>query len=173
MRTLPRILLAVALGIAFLPAVPASAASPDRAALARWTSTTDFTRGASVGLAARTGAMTLGSGTSVIAYDDPKVSGGARRYDRGYWTSPWQSTGFSAKTLIPSWSIGTPDGTWARIDVRVRSGSTVGSWDTMARYATGTSEVKRTSNSAQSDDLARLSTDTVIAPRSTRRILPL
>ncbi|MGA8987372.1 peptidase C39 family protein [Aeromicrobium sp.] len=163
MRTLPRLLLAVALGVAFLPATSVSAATSDRAVFARWTSTSDFARGTSVGLAAKTGAMTLGPGTSVIVYDDPRVSGGPRHYHRGYWTSPWKSTGFSARTLIPSWSIGTPDGTWARIDVRVRSGSTIGSWDTVARYALGTQDIRRTSLSAQSDDLARLSTDTIIA----------
>src|SRR5215210_8645145 len=102
MRHLPRLAAAALLSLAMLPATPAGAAT-DEAAYARWNTTTDFTKGTSAGLAAKTGAVTLGAGTSVIAYDDPKVSGGARHYDRGSWTSPWQATGFPAKSLIPSW----------------------------------------------------------------------
>lgn len=163
MRHLPRLAVAALLGLTLLPAAPAAAATTDRSAFARWTTTTDFTRGSSVGLAPRTGSVTLGEGTSVLAYDDPRVSGGARHYDRGYWTSPWQSTGFAARSLVPSWSVHTPHGTWALVEVRVRSGSTTGSWDAVARYASGTSYIKRASYSSQTDDLARLSTDTVLA----------
>lgn len=162
MRHLPRIAAAALLSLALLTALPASAAT-DRAAYARWTTTTDFAQGVSVGLAARTGAVTLGTGTSVLSYDDTRVRGGARHYDRGYWTSPWQTTGFPAKSLIPSWNIHTPSGTWAKIEVRVRSGSTIGSWDSVARYSAGTAYIKRASYSSQSDDLARLSTDTILA----------
>lgn len=145
-----------------MPVVPASAAT-DRAAYARWTTTTDFSTGVSAGLTAQTGAVALGTGTSVLAYDDPNVSGGARHFDRGSWTSPWQSTGFAAKTLIPSWSIDTPTGTWAKVEVRVRNDATIGSWDAVARYASGTAYIKRASYASQSDDLARLATDTIIA----------
>lgn len=162
MRRLPRLVAVIVLGLAVMPAVPAVAAT-DTAAFARWTTTTDFTKGTSVGLSPRTGSVTLGAGTSVIAYDDPRVSGGAKHYDRGYWTSPWQSTGFPAKSLVPSWSVDTPRGTWALIDVRVRSGSTTGTWDSVARYASGTSHIMRASFSSQTDDLAKLSTDTVLA----------
>src|SRR5690349_13119039 len=112
MRHLPRLAAATVLALAVMPAVPAAAAT-DTAAYTRWDTTTDFTKGTSVGLAAKPSAMTLGSGTSVITYDDPRVSGGALHYDRGYWTSPWQTTGFAAKSLIPSWSVDTPVGTWA------------------------------------------------------------
>ncbi|KQV75351.1 hypothetical protein ASC61_10245 [Aeromicrobium sp. Root344] len=161
MRPLPRLVAVAVLALAALP-VPASAAT-DSAAFARWNTTTDFTQGTSVGLAALTGAVTLGKGTSVIAYDDPAVSGGVLHYDRGAWTSPWQTTGFAAKSLIPSWSVDTPTGTWAKVEVRVRSGSTIGSWDGIGRYASGTTYIRRSSYSSQSDDLAKVATDTVIA----------
>ncbi|MCW2825151.1 MAG: hypothetical protein JWQ91_2068 [Aeromicrobium sp.] len=160
-RSLP-LLAATALLAAALPAVPASAAS-DPAAFARWTETTDFAKGDSYGLKAGSGRVALGAGTVVEKFDDPRVSGGAKSFDRGYWRSPWQKTGFAAKSLIPSWSIDTPGGTWARIDVRVRSGSTVGSWDTVGRWAKGSSSIQRTSYPAQTDDLAKLSTDTLVA----------
>ena len=149
-----------------LPAVPAAAAG-DQAAYARWTTTTEFSAGTSIGLAAKTGAVTLGAGTSVMAYDDPRVSGGVRHYDRGYWTSPWQTTAFPAKSLIPSWNISTPSGTWAKVEVRVRNGTTTGSWDSVARYSAGTAYIKRSSYSSQTDDLAKVSTDTIIANTGT------
>ncbi|MRJ75147.1 peptidase C39 family protein [Aeromicrobium sp. SMF47] len=160
-RHLP-LLVAAVLGLTLLPGAPANASS-DKAGFARWTSTRDFTKGTSYGLAAGTGKMTLGKGTKTLRYDDPKVSGGAKSYDRGYWKGPWHKTGFAAKSLLPSWSVTTPGGTWARIDVRVRKGSTVGSWDTVARWADNTSSIKRSSYSSQSDDLAKVSTDTVLA----------
>jgi hypothetical protein len=160
-RILPSLAAAV-VGLALVPAVPATAAT-DQSALTRWTSTGDFAKGTSRGLAAKSGRMTIGTGTSVTRYKDPRVSGGKSSYDKGQWQSNWQQTGFAATSLIPSWSITTPGGTWARIDVRVRSGATIGSWDTVARWAGSTSRVKRSSYSAQTDDLARLSTDTVIA----------
>jgi hypothetical protein len=160
-RTLP-LLAATALGLGLLPVAPASAAA-DQSSLARWTTSGDLAKGTSTGLTAGKGSMTIGAGTTVVRYKDPRVSGAAKSYDRGTWQGPWQSTGFDATSLIPSWSIKTPGGTWARIEVRVRSGSTVGSWDTVARWAGSTSRVKRSSYSAQTDDLARLSTDTVVA----------
>lgn len=160
-RTLP-LIVATLVGLTVVSATPAVAAG-DHTSFARWTTTGDFSRGTSSGLAAKTGKMTIGADPSTARYRDPRVSRGTLTYDRGIWQSPWQSTGSNATSLIPSWSITTPGGTWARIDVRVRSGSTVGSWDTVARWAGGTSRIKRSTYSAQTDDLARLSTDTVIA----------
>lgn len=153
---------AAVLGLALLPALPATAAS-DESSLTRWTTSRDFTQGASTGLVAKTGKMTIGARTSVTRYKDPRVSGGKKTYDTGTWKGPWQSAGFDATTLIPSWSITTPGGTWARIDVRVRDGATIGSWDTVARWASSSSRVKRSSYSAQADDLVKVATDTVVA----------
>jgi hypothetical protein len=162
MRLFPRTAVAVIVCLAVLPAVPAAAAS-DQTSFARWTSTNDFAQGTSVALEAGSGSTTLGRGTTATTFDDPRVPGGLKNYRRGEWTSPWQDTGFPARTLIPSWSISTPGRTWAMIEVRVRSGATIGSWDTVARYATGTSDIKRTSYPTQSDDLTQLSTDTLVA----------
>jgi hypothetical protein len=162
MRRILPVLAATVLGTALVPAVPASAATDDTS-FSRWTSTGDFALGTAKGLAAKSGRMTIGSGTSLTKYKDPRVSGAKKSYDKGTWQGPWQAAGFDATSLIPSWSITTPGGTWARIDVRVRKGATVGSWDTVARWAGSTSRVKRSSYSAQADDLARLSTDTVTA----------
>jgi hypothetical protein len=144
--------------VTFAPA--ASAATP-ASLFTRWTSTTDLQAGGRQAVTVRDGAATLGSGTKRWSYDDPYGSGGAKPYDYGTWTSPWASTGFSATTLVPSWIIDTPRGTWARVDVRVRSGSTVGSWDFTGAWSFSTSGVHRASFTSQSDDLARVDVDTV------------
>jgi hypothetical protein len=151
-----------ALTVAALSAVPASAATA-HTGFARWTSTADFAQGTSAGIAAATNSVTIGSGTSTTTYDDPHVSGGAKTYDRGIWTSPWKSTGFDARSVVPSWSIDVPGGSFARIDVRVRDGNTTGSWDSLGHWALSVSRVVRTSSSSQTDDLAKVATDTVIA----------
>ncbi len=162
MRHLPRIATAFLLGLVLLPAAPAAAASTSTA-FERWTSTADFAAGTSTGISAQPGKITQGKGTTVTTYDDPQVAGGAKTYRTAHWTSPWKSTGFAAKTLVPSWQATAPKGSWIRVLVRVRSGSTIGSWDTVARWAANTTNIRRSSYSSQSDDLARLSTDTIVA----------
>ena len=162
MRHLTRLAAVTVLGLAVLPAAPATAASTSTA-FARWTSTADFAAGTSGGIAAQPGKITQGKGTTVVTYDDPRVAGGAKKYHRGYWTSPWQSTGFAAKSLIPSWQATVPNGSWIRVDVRVRSGATIGSWDTVARWAANTTHIRQSSYSSQTDDLVKLSTDTIVA----------
>src|SRR5688572_9108498 len=107
MRHLPRLAAATLLGLAVLPAAPASAATTDLTAFARWTSSAELAQGTSSGLAAGNGSLTLGSGTTTVSYDDPRVSGGTKTYAQGTWTSPWRTTGFSARSLLPSWSITT------------------------------------------------------------------
>ncbi len=145
-----------------LTAAPASAAT-DRTSYMSWTSTTQLARGTSKGLTAISGAVTIGPGSWVTTYDDPHVSGGAKSYDTGTWTSPWVSTGYAARTLVPSWAMTAPEGTWARVYVRGRSGSTVGTWDTVARWAQGTSSIKSSSYSSQRDDLTNVAVDTLRA----------
>ncbi len=97
--------LAAVLSLTALSAVPAAAAT-DRTGFTRWTSSTDFARGASNALVATSGAMALRPGQLY-----------------GTWTSPWVSTGYAAKAVIPSWNVSTPGGGWARFHMRVRCGT--------------------------------------------------
>jgi len=141
-----RLVIAAALCAASVPFTPAEAAT-DHSSLTRWTKAADFANGTN----------------STVTYDDPYASGGAKAYASRKWTSPWKTTGFTARTLIPSWNITAPSGTWARIEARVKSGSTAGSWDTIANWGYSTAGVHRTSLSTQTDDLARVDVDTVTA----------
>ena len=56
-----------------------------------------------------------------------------------------------------------PGGSWARVDVRVRNSTATGSWDALGRWALSVSRIVRSSNSSQTDDLAKVATDTVVA----------
>lgn len=149
MRLLPlgTALLATVTVAAMITPGPAAAASGG-AAFARWTSTSDFDEGSFTRASASGGSVTMTSGTSSA------------------WVSPWQSVGYPAKSLVPSWSIATPRGTTAIIQARVRKGGTVGTWDMVAHWATGDDVVDRASGSSQGDDLVRLDTDTLVAKSS-------
>ena len=89
---------------------------------------------------------------------------GRTSYDVGSWTSPWVSPGFALTELVPSWTATTPEGTLVQVDVRgVGESGTRSSWDTLGRWASGDASFRRTSLGAQTDDLARVSTDTWVA----------
>jgi hypothetical protein len=137
----PTVLVAAVLAAS---ATPASAAS-DRAALTRWTTTSALAQGATHNARVANGKVYMNGGTS------------------SSWTSPWADLGFDAKSLVPSWNVSSPAGSFVRVWVRVRSGSTTGSWDRVATWAIRTDVVDRASGPAQTDDLARLVTDTVTA----------
>ena len=82
----------------------------------------------------------------------------------GRWTSPWVSPGFALSELVPSWAASTPEGTLVQVEVRGTSeGGTRSSWDTLGRWARGDATFKRTSVGSQTDDLARVATDTWVA----------
>ncbi len=94
---------------------------------------------------------------------DPFGNQPTARYDAGIWQSPWTTSAFDATNLVPSWNAIARKGALVRVLVRVADGSDVGSWDEVATWGFAHDAVRRHSGAAQSDDLARLSTDTVLA----------
>jgi len=132
--------------IVFLPA-PAQAASGEQ--LTRWSTESQFNHGTRTHVSTTAGTLRLAN---------PIVTSS---YEYGSWISPWSAPGFGATTLVPSWNMQTPAGTWARIAARVKRGSTTGSWDTMATWASGTSTRYRTSWSSQTDDISSVDVDTL------------
>jgi hypothetical protein len=132
---------------ASLLALPAHAATAEH--LTRWSTDAQFTTGTLTRMAASEGALRLAK---------PMASS---NFEYGLWTSPWVAPGIKAKTLVPSWNISTPAGTWVRIALRVKRGSTVGSWDSMAKWGSGSSVIRRTSSSTQTDDLSSVDVDTL------------
>jgi hypothetical protein len=161
MRTRVPLLLAPILGIVASLLLPAAAHAVPGAALTRWTSDAQFATGYRSHVTASGGALRLSGALPTTTWDDPYKSGGAVAYEYGQWRSPWVSPGFGTKTLVPSWNAMTPTGTWVRIEIRVRRGSTVGSFDTLAQWASGTATIRRSSATTQSDDLASVAVDTL------------
>jgi hypothetical protein len=161
-RRLPSVLVpALALLAGGLVAAPAEAADVQKARFTSYSSSAELLKGSVSGARVSGGTVTLRSPRQTLTRS-------GTRYRYGAWTSPWTATGFDARTLVPSWNATTPKGTWLRVQVRVRKGSKVGSWDTVADWASGTDAIARTSLSAQTDDLAQVSTDTVVTRGSNR-----
>jgi hypothetical protein len=158
---LPRVLAALLGLCASLAVTPAAEAATPRAHLARWSYDSQFNAGTRNHVTASAGSLRLAGTLPTTTWDDPYTSGGSVAYQYGQWTSPWVSPGCGMNTLVPSWSMTTPTGTWARIEVRVKRGSVMGSWDTLANWATNTSTIHRCSSLRQADDLASVDVDTV------------
>jgi hypothetical protein len=160
--TVTAAVVALATGLLLVPAAPAQAAS-DRASTVRWASAAQLKKGTFDGVRLSGSALVLSSPRQKLTYTDPYGTRRKTTWSAGSWTSPWTSTGFGARTLIPSWSAKLPKGTWLRVVARVRSGSTVGSWDRVASWGYGTAGVYRASGEKQADDLSWLDTDTLKA----------
>ncbi|MGH1561527.1 peptidase C39 family protein [Mumia sp. DW29H23] len=142
-------------------APPAAAATP-RIASQRWSSTAQLATGSEAGTAVSGGTVRF-----VRAAGRTKVAG--RAYEKARWTSAWSSTGFGADEVVPSWNARTPGRSALVVSVRVRTTSgRTGSWDTLARWAETERVVRRSSGAAQSDDVARVVTDTIRANGSNR-----
>jgi hypothetical protein len=160
---LPRIVAALVGVLAGLTvALPAEAATP-RAQVSRWSHDSQFNAGSRSHVAASSGTLRLAGTLPTTTWDDPYTAGGAAKYEYGQWTSPWVKPGFGMTTLVPSWSVSTPNGTWVHIEARVRRGSTVGSWDSLAKWSATTSTIRRSSSSRQTDDLTSVDVDTLVS----------
>lgn len=143
---------------------PSSTAAREKAPsqqidLKRWT-TPAKSVGTYVGTRSAPGGIALSGSARAARYDDPYGSGGARRYLRGNWRSPWITPGFAFGQLIASYNATTPVGTFIEISVRGRSGAKASSWDSLGRWASHDTRFHRMSLGAQSDDLASVSVDT-------------
>lgn len=128
----------------------------------RWSSTKALAAGTTSGTRVASGSVRLARATKSVSYQ-------GHWYDAATWTSHWTSAGFGADSLVASWNAITPTGTWLKVQVRGRTTTgRTGSWDTVAYWASGDSRIKRASRSSQSDDYARVATDTVVLNGTSR-----
>ena len=135
----------------------ARADAPREIAYRQWDTTAELRTGTFSGATASAGRLRLASPTA-------RTTIGRTTYQRGTWTSPWTRPGFALTELVPSWAASTPEGTLVQVDVRgVSEGGTRSSWDTLGRWARGDASFRRTSLGSQTDDLARVATDTWVA----------
>jgi len=147
MRLLPRNLvvpLASAMLLSTALAAPSQAAT-EVTTFKRWDTTSELATGTTSNATVKNDAVYLDGGT------------------RGSWTSPWHNISYNARTLVPSWRASTRAGAWIVMEARVRDGNTIGSWDTVASWSYRNKPYLRKSKTAQTDDLTRLSVDTLIA----------
>jgi len=125
--------------------------------LTRHTSDADFASGRGRGTVASAGSLR-------IARPIASRTVGGRRYDYARWTSAWVQPGGSFDQLVPSWTARTPTGAWIQVLVRVRdTAGRTSTFKDLGRWASGDRVFRRTSAASQSDAVARVSTDTLVA----------
>ncbi|MEV4384434.1 C39 family peptidase [Micromonospora sp. NPDC049580] len=150
-------------------AAPATAARPpapthdEQITFQDWSGPADWHRGSRDGTRVVPGAragVTLARPAGTIEYADLHT-GTTRTWEYGTWTSPVTQVGFDATELIASWNAETPAGTW--IQVEMQGSYTSGDqtpWYVMGRWASGDTDIKRTSVNKQGDPWSTIWTDT-------------
>ena len=119
----------------------------------------DLSRGSSSGVTG-TGPLGLGSrGLTEGTYDDPY---GARGIDfrSGSWTSDWVPVAFPFDELVASWNAETPLSTWIRLEMQARGTGRETKFYTMMTWASGDTDIHRTSTSGQKDADGDVNIDT-------------
>ena len=163
-----RLAVASVLAVATTLVMPSAQAATAGTGITRWTNTADFAAGTSNGVEAAGGAIKISQPVSTLTHVDTYGDKKTRTYSYGTWQSPWVTTAFPTRTLVPSWSAATPSGTWIRVELRGKTATKTGSWDTIAYWSSSTAGLHRTSLSAQTDDLAKVDVDTAVTNGSTR-----
>lgn len=165
MRRLPRLAVWLVAAVLLTPllAVSSAHAVADHTRTVRWETPARLAAGAFDGVRLDGNAVVLSSPTRTRTHTDPFGAKKPVRWSYGSWTSPWTSSGTQANHLVPSWGATMPHGTWLRVLVRVKRGSSTGSWDVVGEWAYGPNSINRASGLAQTDDLAKVAVDTVRA----------
>ena len=108
----------------------------------------NLARGSSSGVAG-TGPLTLAAGGLVSGtYDDPHGQSGIA-YQSGSWTSDWIPVAFPFDELVASWNADTPAGTWIQIEMQARGAGRETKFYTMMTWASGDTDIRRTSMPGQ------------------------
>ncbi|MFF0149853.1 C39 family peptidase [Micromonospora sp. NPDC005203] len=128
-----------------------------------WSGPADWHRGSRAGTRVVPGpraGLTLARPAGTTEYADPHT-GSTRTWEYGTWTSSVTRIGFDATELIASWNAETPAGTW--IQVEMQGGYTSGDhtpWYVLGRWASGDTDIRRTSVEPQGDPWSTIWTDT-------------
>ncbi|MEU7027268.1 peptidase C39 family protein [Streptomyces sp. NPDC046275] len=176
-----RTVLAAALAAAAGTAVSAAAVTPAAAAPADaeahadeapaprlvdnrfWSSYTDWRCGTAAGTRAVAGhrpGLVLAEPAGRTDYTDPHT-GRTGSWEYATWTSPVHISTVPATEVIASWNAHTPPGTWIQVDLRGTYGDgTDTPWFVMGRWASGDTDIRRTSVDDQSDGRSSIWTDT-------------
>jgi peptidase C39-like protein len=108
----------------------------------------DLARGSKSGVIG-TGPLTLAaSGLTAGSYDDPHGQSGIA-YQSGSWTSDWISVAFPFDQLVASWNAETPATTWIKVEMQARGAGRETTFYTMMMWASGDTDIHRTSTPGQ------------------------
>ncbi|WP_282696485.1 peptidase C39 family protein [Streptomyces sp. CC208A] len=176
-RTVLAAALAAAAGTAATGAVPASAAEPAPApggdagagapgtvANRFWSTLTDWRSGAAEGTRAVAGhrpGLVLDAPLGRTDHTDPHT-GRTSPWEYARWTSPAHTPAVPATEVIASWNARTPAGTWLQVELSgTYSDGTDTPWYVMGRWASGDTDIRRTSVDDQTDGRSSVWTDTL------------
>ena len=119
----------------------------------------DLARGSSSGVDGK-GPLTLAaSGLSSGSYDDPYGRPGIA-YQSGSWTSDWIPVAFAFDELVASWNADTPAGTWIKVEMQARGSGRETKFYSMMTWASGDTDIHRTSTPGQGSSDGDVSVDT-------------
>jgi hypothetical protein len=137
-------------------AAAAPSVVPARNTLTRVTTTSQWAAGAGTGTTVAAGSLRLGRAAAERRL-------GARTYDEAWWTGGWVTPAHPFTEVNPSWTATTPAGTWLSVRVRARADGRTSTWQSLGRWASGETDVLRTSLGAQRDALSSVAVDTLVA----------
>ncbi len=108
----------------------------------------DLSRGSSSGLTGTGPLMLASSGLVAGSYDDPYGQSGIG-YQSGSWTSDWMPVAFPFDELVASWNAETPASTWIKLEMQARGAGRETKFYTMMTWASGDTDIHRTSTPGQ------------------------
>ncbi|MFJ8922299.1 peptidase C39 family protein [Streptomyces sp. NPDC102415] len=147
------------------PAPTSSASAADSLVDNRfWSTYTEWRCGSSAGtraVAGRRAGLEISAPAGRTDYTDPHT-GTTGTWEYATWTSPVHRLAVPATEVIASWNARTPKGTWIQIELRGGyADGTETPWYVMGRWASGDTDIRRTSVDDQTDGRSTVWTDTL------------
>lgn len=128
-----------------------------------WSTFTDWRSGTAEGTRPVAGlrpGLVLDAPLGRTDYTDPHT-GTTSAWEYARWTSPEHTPAVPATEVIASWNARTPAGTWIQVELSgTYSDGTRTPWFVMGRWASGDTDIKRTSVDDQTDGRSTVWTDT-------------
>jgi hypothetical protein len=119
----------------------------------------DLARGSSSGVTGTGPLVLAASGLLTGSYDDPYGERGIA-YQSGSWTSDWIPVAFAFDELVASWNAETPATTWITLEMQARGTGRETKFYTMITWASGDTDIHRTSTPGQRSADGDVSIDT-------------
>jgi hypothetical protein len=166
-RSLVRLMVAGTAGAAIAVTVPVVPAAADTAPVDfhEWRTVQDFASGQGEGVLRTKPGLRMGIPVGTITHTEPLL-GTTRTYEYSRWTSPMYRHGFGASQLVASWNAITPAHTWLLIEMQgVTAAGANSVWYKMGRWASGDTDIIRTSLPTESDTVGFVDVDTFVARR--------